>query len=186
MQRKIQEQKQVLQQRNVLLEALAKNFAVLKTLCHNQKEENRFYKKQNLRLKGDNAYMQSKLQELERRASATEKENLRMREAEGRVRKIVEENQFMKVQMESLNRQLDRKLKELGEADFQLKLAKAENLTLKKEIGELDDRYRDDMKQFRAVEEKAQAQQTLLMKLQALSDEQREHLLEHEARVAAL
>jgi len=130
--------------------------------------------------------MQSKLQELERKASSMEKENLKMKETEGRIRKIIEENQFMKMQMESLNRQLDRKIKELGESDFQLKLAKAENQTLKKEIGELDDKYRDNMKEFRTMEEKIQTQHTQVMKLQALSEEQHEQLLEHESRVLSL
>lgn len=47
-----------------------------------------------------------------------EGENNKLKEAECRFKKMVEENQFMKMQMESLNRQLDRKVKELSETDF--------------------------------------------------------------------
>ena len=60
----------------------------------------------------------------------------------------------MKMQIESLNRQVDRKGKELGEADFQIKLLKAENQQLKKEIGELDDKYRDNTKDYIIMEDK--------------------------------
>jgi len=56
-----------------------------------------------------------------------EAEAIRFKEAEVKFKKIAEENSFMKMQMESLNRQLDRKIKELNEADFQMKLMKAEN-----------------------------------------------------------
>lgn len=54
-------------------------------------------------------------------------ENIKLKESELKLKKIVDENNFMKMQMESLNRQLDRKIKELNEADFQMKLCKAEN-----------------------------------------------------------
>ncbi len=48
--------------------------------------------------------MQSKLEELERRTAVMEGENNKLKEAEMRFKKMVEENQFMKMQMESLNR----------------------------------------------------------------------------------
>ena len=62
--------------------------------------------------------MQSKLQELEKLKSFMEAEAIRFKESEVKFKKIAEENSFMKMQMESLNRQLDRKIKELNEADF--------------------------------------------------------------------
>lgn len=60
------------------------------------------------------------------------------------------------MQIESINRQMDRKIKELNEADFQQKLLKAENQQLKKEIGDLDDKYRESIKEYQNVEEKMQ------------------------------
>lgn len=92
----------------------------------------------------------------------------------------------MKLQIESLNRQHDRKGKELGEADFQIKLLKAENIQLKKEIGELDDKFRDNQKEYIVMEEKVTVMQVSNMKLQALTDEQREKILEVENENAYL
>ncbi|CDW91589.1 UNKNOWN [Stylonychia lemnae] len=180
MQKRIQDQRQILTHRNQLLDALQKNFSILQTLCHNQKEENRFYKKNNDKLKNENQFMQSKLQELEKLKSFMEAETLRFKEAEQKFKKIAEENSFMKMQMESLNRQLDRKIKELNEADFQMKLMKAENQQLKKEIGEIDDKYRDNLKEYSVMEDKITNQLMQIMKLQALADEQKEHLFENE------
>ena len=62
--------------------------------------------------------MTSKLQDYERSTALMESENARFKEAEARFKKVLDENQFMKMQMESLNRQVDRKIKELNEADF--------------------------------------------------------------------
>ena len=77
----------------------------------------------------------------------------------------------MKMQIESINRQMDRKIKELSESDFQMKLVKAENQHLKKEIADIDDRFREAKKEYQQMEEKMTSQQMQIMKLKALSDE---------------
>jgi hypothetical protein len=42
----------------------------------------------------------------------------------------------------------------LNESDFQLKLSKSENEQLKKELGELDDKHREILKDYTVLDEK--------------------------------
>ena len=55
-------------------------------------------------MKSDNAYMHSKLGELERKQGMFDEEVLKGKEKDMKLKKMAEENQFIKMQVESLNR----------------------------------------------------------------------------------
>ena len=107
--RRLDEQNKELEQRNNVVSALQRNFESLSTLCMTERNENKNLKKFNESLRKENQEFVDKVTSLNNRIALLEKDSEALIKEKKRSTKLNEENQYQKMQIESLNKQLDRK-----------------------------------------------------------------------------